>query len=278
MMTFISPVKRLFVFISIFRNLFIAILLSFPISTHAQKNTIHLIAHRGGVVDSTFTENGLPALKKASENGYAYIETDMRVTRDGILIANHDATFERYYGLKSKVTDMNWSEIKGLRSKLDHTTPLKLETIFQFCQNNKMNVMLDNKIEGLDTLLFTQLINLLDRYNLRKNALMIGTDESTEFFTGKIKLSCTMKQLEENKARKDYKPDNYFLFDRPANLSQKDVDQAKKDSIMIVAAINKYHYKSSPKPYEDAKRDCEKMKSFEIPNFQIDSEFASFLK
>jgi len=265
-------------FISIFRNLFIAVLLSYPNLTYAQKSLIHLIAHRGGVVDSTFTENGLPALKKAAENGYAYIETDMRVTKDGILIANHDATFERYYGLKRKVTDMNWSEIRGLKSKLDHTTPLKLETVLRFCQENGMNVMLDNKIEGLDTLLFTQVINLLDRYNLRKNALMIGTDESTEFFTGKIKLSCTMKQLEENKVRKNYKSDHYFLFDRPANLSQKDVDQAKRDSIMIVAAINKYHYKSASKPYEDAKRDCEKMKSLGIPYFQIDSEFASFLK
>jgi glycerophosphoryl diester phosphodiesterase len=277
-MTLIQPLKRRLILIPLLQSLFIAVLLSFPISVYAQKNTIHLIAHRGGVVDSTFTENGLPALKKAAENGYAYIETDMRVTRDGILIANHDATFERYYGLKRKVTDMNWLEIKGLTSKLDRTTPLKLETVFQFCKKNKMNVMLDNKIEGLDTLLFTQLINLLDRYDLRKNALMIGTEESTEFFTGKIKLSCTMKQLEENKLRKDYRPDNYFLFDRPANLSQKDVDQAKKDSIMIVAAINKYHYKSASKHYEDARRDCEKMKSLGIPYFQIDSEFASFLK
>ncbi len=34
---------------------------------NAQNNTIQLIAHRGGVVDSTYTENGLPALKKAQE-------------------------------------------------------------------------------------------------------------------------------------------------------------------------------------------------------------------
>jgi glycerophosphoryl diester phosphodiesterase len=274
----IPPFKKRSVLIVLLQNLFIVILLLFPFIVTAQKNSVHLIAHRGGVVDSTFTENGLPALKKAAENGYAYIETDMRVTKDGILIANHDASFERYYGIKKKVTDMNWSKIRNLSSKLDRNTPLKLETVFRFCQKNGMNVMLDNKIEGLDTLLFTQLIDLLDRYNLRNNALMIGTDESTEFFTGKIKLSCTMKQLEENKTRKDYKPDNYFLFDRPANLSQKDINKAKGDSIMIVAAINKYHYKNASDLYKDAGSDCEKMKSFGITYFQIDSEFASFLK
>jgi glycerophosphoryl diester phosphodiesterase len=277
-MTFIQTCKKQLILIASLQNRLTAILLLISLSINAQTNTVHLIAHRGGVVDSTFTENGLPALKKAAENGYAYIETDMRVTKDGILIANHDASFERYYGLKRKVTDMNWSEIQHLSSKLDHTAPLKLETVFQFCEKNKMNVMLDNKIEGLDSLLFTRLIALLDRYHLRENALMIGTDESTEYFTGKIKLSCTIKQLEENKARKDYKPDHYFLFERPANLSENDVQWAKKQGIMVVAAINKYHYKNASNLYKDAKQDCEKMKSLGVSYYQIDSEFAIFLK
>lgn len=243
-----------------------------------QNNTIQLIAHRGGVVDSTYTENGLPALKKARKNKYAMIETDIRVTADGVLIANHDANFERYYGLKQKVTEMNWADIQKLSSKLDGNTPLKLETVFQFCSKNHMNVMLDNKIEGLDTALFNKLLALLDKYNLREKALMIGTDESTEFFTGKVKLSCTRKQLKENKARKDYKPDHYFLFERPAKLTKEDVDWSKDNEILVVAAINKYHYKNSTNMYGEAKDDCSKMKSYGIKYFQIDSEFADFLK
>ncbi|GLU54510.1 hypothetical protein Dfri01_39710 [Dyadobacter frigoris] len=247
-------------------------------TVNAQNNTIHLIAHRGGVVDSTFTENGLPALEKAMENKYAMIETDMRVTKDGVLIANHDADFERYYGIKEKVTDMNWADIQKLSSKPDGNTPLKLETVFQFCSKNHMNVMLDNKIEGLDTALFNQLLVLLDKYNLREKALMIGTDASTEFFTGKIKLSCTRKQLEENKARQDYKPNHYFLFERPSKMTQNDVNWTKNNGILTVAAINKYHYKNSANMYQQAKDDCSQMMSFGVKYFQIDSEFSAFLK
>lgn len=258
---------------------FLAAFLFFTnLTVNAQNNTIQLIAHRGGVVDSTFTENGLPALKKAKENKYGMIETDMRVTKDGVLIANHDASFERYYGLKEKVTEMNWADIQKLSSKLDGNTPIKLETVFQFCSKNHMNVMLDNKIEGLDTVLFNKLLVLLDKYNLREKALMIGTDESTEFFTGKIKLSCTRKQLEENKARKDYKPDHYFLFERPVKMTKDDVAWAKNNGILVVAAINKYHYKNSTNMYREAKDDCSKMMSYGIKYFQIDSEFADFLK
>ncbi|MEO6687227.1 MAG: glycerophosphodiester phosphodiesterase family protein, partial [Dyadobacter sp.] len=244
-----------------FSGYFSALLFFINLTGNAQNNTIQLIAHRGGVVDSTFTENGLPALKKAVENKYAMIETDIRVTKDGILITNHDANFERYYGLKEKVTDMNWMDIQKLSSKLDGNTPLKLETVLQFCTKNHINVMLDNKIEGLDIPLFNQLLALLDQYNLRKKALMIGTDASTEFFTGKIKLSCTRKQLEENIARKDYKPDHYFLFERPAKITKDDVDWALKNKIMVVAAINKYHYKNSENMYREAKDDCSKMMS-----------------
>lgn len=265
-------------FLSRFPQCLFLFLFCFSLNVTGQSDTIQLIAHRGGVVDSTFTENGFPALKIALKNKYAMIETDMRVTKDGVLIANHDASFERYYGLKEKVTDMNWADIQNLSSKVDGNTPLKLESIFKFCSENHMNVMLDNKIEGLDTALFNQLLALLDRYKLREKALMIGTDASTEFFTGKIKLSCNRKQLEENQERKDYDPDHYFLFEKPAKLASEDVYWAKNNKIMVVAAINKYHYKNSMDMLREAKEDCKKMMSFGIKYYQIDSEFAGFLK
>jgi glycerophosphoryl diester phosphodiesterase len=277
-MTLTKPAAKIIAFLFKRPEFLLLGLLLIQSPARAQVNKMSLIAHRGGVVDSTFTENGLPALKKAASLGYAAIETDMRVTRDGILIANHDADFERYYGLKQKVTGMAWPEIQKLSSKLDQNKPVELESVLRFCQENKMYVMLDNKISGLDTLLFNKLLGLLDQYDLRKNALMIGTDESTEFFTGKIKLSCTRKQLEENTSRKDYHPDHYFLFDRPANLSQDDVRWAKQQGITVVAAINKYHYRNTPDMYQNAKRDCETMKSYGINHFQIDSEFAAYCK
>jgi glycerophosphoryl diester phosphodiesterase len=59
----------------------------------------------------------------------------------------------------------------------------------------KIGIMIDNKISGKDTVLFTKVIDLLKQYDLFRSALMIGTDESTDFFTGKIKLSCTRKQI-----------------------------------------------------------------------------------
>ena len=74
------------------------------------------------MVDSSYTENGLAALKLAVRDGYQMVETDMSVTRDGVLIANHDADFQRYYGINKRVSDLGWDEIRKLKSTLDGNT------------------------------------------------------------------------------------------------------------------------------------------------------------
>lgn len=239
-------------------------------------NAQSLIAHRGGVVDSSCTENGLAALKRAVTDGYQMIETDVRVTRDGVLIANHDADFKRYYGVNRKVSETDWADISKLKSTLDGNTPLQLEEVLRFCHENKLGVMLDNKIAGMDSTLFEKLIGLLDKYNLHSTALMIGTDESTAYFTGKIKLSCSRKQLEENVQKPGYQASHYFLFERPASLTREDVAWAAAHNIFTVAAINKFHYRKSLDLMADAATDCKRMQEIGVKNFQIDSEFRKF--
>jgi len=254
------------------------ILLALAACEAAAQKQLMLIAHRGGVVDSTYTENGISALGKAAADGYKMIETDMRVTKDGILVVNHDADLKRYYGLDKKVADLKWQEISKLKSKLDGNTPLRLEDVLRFCYEHHMGVMLDNKIAGLDTTLFNSLVSLLDRYHLRDTALMIGTDESTEFFTGKIKLSCSRRQLEENMQKPGYSAMHYFLFERPAKLLKEDIEWAGNHKITTIAAINKYHYKQSSDISEEVAKDCSRMLEWGVKNFQIDSEFKKFLK
>lgn len=54
-------------------------------------------AHRGGArhPDLVGLENTRAAFAHAVELGYTYLETDVHVTRDGILVAFHDALLER---------------------------------------------------------------------------------------------------------------------------------------------------------------------------------------
>lgn len=256
---------------------FIVLCLTISMVYAQKKRTIHpdyfLIAHRGGVVDSNRAENSLPALEAAVGHGYEMVEVDLRVTKDGELIIQHDPDFRKYYGVNLRVTEMTWAEISKLRSNRGGSRVLRFEEVLQYC-SGKIQLMIDNKIEGNDTVLFHRVVNLMKKYNLQSQALMIGTDESTGFFTGKIKLSCTRQQLEDNMLKPGYNPTHYYLFG--ADLTKDDVDWAKKKNIMAVGVVNEWRYKRSKATAEEIKKDIQRLKDTGLKYFQIDSIFEHF--
>lgn len=232
-----------------------------------------LIAHRGGVVDSITPENSKEALLKAVENNYWMVEVDMRLTKDGVLITHHDKDLRKNYNVEKNIDNMTWDEISLLESDMG-TSIQKLENVFSICQEFGMNVMLDNKIKGFDQVVCEQILDLLDKYNLRDNSLMIGTSATTEFFTGKIRLSCTREQLEANMNRSDYKSDNYYYFGNP---SSEDALWTKQNKIMIVGVINEW---AIPKDNEDAvvKEIVHQLKTLGINYVQLDSKYAAYFQ
>ncbi|MEO9051222.1 MAG: glycerophosphodiester phosphodiesterase family protein [Ginsengibacter sp.] len=240
------------------------------------KKTYYLIAHRGGVVDSTITDNSRTSIEAAIKRGYNMVEVDLRLTKDSILIIQHDPTFKRYYGLDKPVSSMTWDQTSQLRSSIGGDRVLRFEDVLKICKG-RIQIMIDNKIRGMDSGIFTRVISLVRHYGLLDQALMIGTTASTPFFTGRIKLSCTRKQLEINMKQPGYSPANYYIFEIPGNISARDVKWAKANDIQIVAAINKFRYYHSSDPLKDAREDINRMRNEGVTHFQIDSEFdASF--
>lgn len=232
-----------------------------------------LIAHRGGVVDSARAENSLPALQAAIDRGYNMVEVDLRLTKDGHLIVNHDADFRKYYHVNRLVSEMDWEEISKLRSDRGGSRVLLFEEVLRHCKG-KMQIMIDNKIPGNDTLLFQQVVDLLKRYGMQEQALMIGTTASTPFFTGKIKLSCTRAQLENNMLKPGYDSSHYYLFG--ADLTKEDVDWAKQNHILAVGVVNEWRYRRAKTAEEQIRTDIQRLKDTGLTHFQIDSAFEHF--
>lgn len=73
------------------------------------------IAHRG-LFDNNggIPENSLPAFKLAAEKGFG-IETDVQMTRDGVLVVFHDDTLKRMTGAEGKLCDYTLDELRALR-------------------------------------------------------------------------------------------------------------------------------------------------------------------
>lgn len=81
-----------------------------PARRYGRDATPVIVAHRGGA--ALGPENTLEAFATSVSWGVRYLETDVRVTADGIPIAFHDATLDRITDMSGRVRDLPWSEIR----------------------------------------------------------------------------------------------------------------------------------------------------------------------
>lgn len=107
------------------------------------------IAHRG--YKANFPENTMGAFKGAAEVGAHAIETDVHLTKDGVVVLSHDADLKRCFGKKYKLIDRRWEEIKDLQTlETPHQTMPRLQDLLEFLAlpetNENIWVLLDIKV------------------------------------------------------------------------------------------------------------------------------------
>ena len=79
-------------------------------------------AHRGWWSEAP--ETTLPAFERAIDLGYRYLETDVQVTNDGVLVAFHDEDLARTTGRVGHIDQLPWSEVRT--SLVDGKEPIPL--------------------------------------------------------------------------------------------------------------------------------------------------------
>jgi glycerophosphoryl diester phosphodiesterase len=79
-------------------------------------------AHRGGAAHRP--ENSWPVFQYAVQLGYAYLETDVRATADGTLLAFHDARLGRVTGRRGRVAALPYAEVA--KARIAGTEPIPL--------------------------------------------------------------------------------------------------------------------------------------------------------
>ena len=98
-----------------------------------QKDLFIGLSHRGN--SQNFIENSFEAFNSVIQMGYKYIETDLRMTLDGKVIAFHDPDLKRLFNLDLKVKDLTFNEIASLfKEKNCNLLTLKdaLRTLYSF--------------------------------------------------------------------------------------------------------------------------------------------------
>lgn len=87
------------------------------------------ISHRGYCEEGA-TENTKASFDAALRLGFTHLETDLRLTRDGVIVLHHDDELKRTYGSAGKISTLDWKDLEALRTP-DHQTLLRLDDLYE---------------------------------------------------------------------------------------------------------------------------------------------------
>lgn len=82
--------------------------------------------------EPTWAENSLAAFSQAVALGYRYLETDVHLTADGVLVAFHDDRLDRVTDRRGKVADLRFEEVSQARIGGELSIPTLEELLVAF--------------------------------------------------------------------------------------------------------------------------------------------------
>ena len=82
------------------------------LETFSEVRTVSIHAHRG--VSTEAPENTLAAVRAAIAAGADYLETDIQLSKDDVLVVAHDSDFSRLGGVAKKVWELTYEEIHAI--------------------------------------------------------------------------------------------------------------------------------------------------------------------
>jgi len=155
-----------------------------PVSPYLQSPIA--FAHRGGAL--VWPENTLRSFEGAIALGYRYLETDLHVTADGVIVCFHDPTLNRTTEAVGRVKDLTFAELRaldaGYRFTLDggRTFPFRgdakakvpsLEEALALHPDLKLNVEMKQRVPPMEALLW----EALDRLDAHDRVLVAAAHD-----------------------------------------------------------------------------------------------------
>ncbi|SDP32858.1 glycerophosphoryl diester phosphodiesterase [Nakamurella panacisegetis] len=90
-------------------------------------------AHRGWHIgDLAGCENSMAAFRRAVDEGYGYLETDVHATADGVLVAFHDSHLDRVTDRRGRIADLRWDQVRQARIGGREPIPLMADVLAAF--------------------------------------------------------------------------------------------------------------------------------------------------
>jgi glycerophosphoryl diester phosphodiesterase len=135
------------------------------------------IAHRG--FSGEFPENTMRAFKEAVEVGCDGIETDLHMTKDGVIVLCHDESLDRTTDGTGYIVDYTYSELCKFDAGIKYSPDYKNERIpnidefLQYVKDKSLHINLElkNNIIEYDKL-EEKVVEKIYEYKLEKNVIL----------------------------------------------------------------------------------------------------------
>lgn len=158
------------------------LLFKHPTLLHRKKDikfTCRNVAHRGGAGEGY--ENTIGAFRSALQNGSDMLELDVHLTKDNVVVVNHDLNLSRTTGLNQTIRDVEYRDLPFLKTNLTldfdpgvifeckdpsrmDTTDRQIPTLEQVFQSFP-EVPINIDIKDNDDRLIEHVSNLIMQYN-----------------------------------------------------------------------------------------------------------------
>lgn len=143
--------KRLFSLFLAAILVFSCCCLSFALPEQPQKDEtqhqVAMIGHKG--YSAYYQENTIESFQKAAEAGFSGVETDVRMTKDGVFVLSHGEEIEMADGTMMKIARHTYRELTAQPLKNEYTdTTLYLCTLaeyFDLCKENDLFCFIELK-------------------------------------------------------------------------------------------------------------------------------------
>ena len=140
-----------------------------PINYAFSNHLIKGINHRG--YNRTAPENTMPAFKLSVENGFSFVETDIRFTSDNVPVLLHDATVDRTSNGTGNIADMTFAQARQLdfgawKSETYAGTKIpSFEEFIRFCRDTQIFPYIEISAT-YTTSQYDIMCEIVDKYNM----------------------------------------------------------------------------------------------------------------
>lgn len=200
---------------------------------------VKLISHRGIATEAP--ENTLPAYELAAKKGFKYVETDVRVTADGVWVLSHDDSLKRMTGFKGNIQQMTLTQVqehiitKGANADgyYNLVTPT-FEQFLKVCKDGKLNPVVELKTtpEEYNNPPYKDILERLNKYGF-DDAIIISFSysalEKVRELDKDIKMLYLVENLDEEVIAKADKLGNCGI-----DCSQKALNKNKELAYKII--------------------------------------------